>query len=206
MLLTGVGPHRAARSLEMRLAHGLRPDLIVSSGFAGALSPALALSSWIAGARIGEWNGVEAVPVQDVALVKGPPGVARCEVRSSSELVLVAGAMPVADAREPVVVDMESAALARVAARWGIAFAVVRLISDTPAHPLPRFSAAFASAMAATTNGSRLSLAGRGLFGAIADPPGVLRLVRQGTACLRELEAGWQRLAAWSSAHSASPA
>ena len=78
--------------------------------------------------------------------------------------------MTLADAREPVVVDMESAALARVAARWGVAFAVVRLISDTPAHPLPAFSAPFASAMAATTTGSRLSLAGRGLFGAIADP------------------------------------
>lgn len=196
MLLTGVGPHRAARSLAMRLARGLRPDLIVSSGFAGALSPALALSSWITGARVGEWNGVRAVPVEGVALVAGPPGLVCCEVRSSIELVV--GGSTTTHAGELVVVDMESAALARVAARFDVAFAVVRLISDTPQHPLPAFSAAFASAMAAMTTGSRLSLAGRGLAGAIADPHGVLRLVRQGTACLRDLEAGWQRLAAWS--------
>ncbi len=36
MLLTGVGPVRAARSLARRLARGGVPDLVVSSGFAGA--------------------------------------------------------------------------------------------------------------------------------------------------------------------------
>jgi len=199
MLLTGVGPHRAAHSLEMRLARGERPDLVISSGFAGALSPTLALSSWVSGARVGEWNGARAVPVDGVALVKGPPGVVRCEVCSSSELA-VGGAMTLADAAHPVVVDMESAALARVATRWEIAFAVVRLISDTPAHPLPAFSAPFASALAAMAAGERLSLAGRGLVGAMVDPRGVVRLVRQSLACLRELEAGWQRHAEWSSA------
>lgn len=199
MLLTGVGPRRAARSLEMRLARGRRPDLVISSGFAGALSPTLMLSSWISGARIGEWNGARAVPVEGVALAKGPPGVVRCEVRSSSELAL-GGTMTLADAADPVVVDMESAALAQVAARWEIAFAIVRLISDTPAHPLPAFSAPFASALAATEAGERLSLAGRGLVGAMIDPRGVIRLVRQSLACLRELEDGWQRLAEWSSA------
>jgi hypothetical protein len=47
VLETGVGLTRARGALERRLARGPRPELVVSSGFAGAYSRDLAVSSWI---------------------------------------------------------------------------------------------------------------------------------------------------------------
>lgn len=193
VLLTGVGPARAARTLAERLARGALPDLVVSSGFAGALTPTLALGSWITGARVSEWDGALRLSV-DVELVCAP-GLVRCEVVSSSALVApsdVPGA-----ATTPLVADMESAALAREARRRGVAFAIVRLISDTPAHPLPAFVSPFAAALAATTTASRLAAAGRGLAAAAARPRDVVRLVTESGAWLRGLEDGWRALGAW---------
>lgn len=195
MLFTGVGPHRAARSLDERLSRGALPDLVVSSGFAGALSPTIALSSWVTASRVVEWNDGARVPVLGVELVEGPPGLLRCEVVSSSTLLSSKAAGLTDDGAEPLVVDMESAALAREAARRGVAFAVVRLVSDTPAKPLPSFLAPFAAAMAATNTSSRVALAGRGIRQALADPRGLLALATEGPEWLRQLEAGWQTLA-----------
>jgi nucleoside phosphorylase len=198
MLLTGVGPLRAARSLAQRLARGVLPDLVVSSGFAGALSPELALSSWVAGARVSEWNGHARVPVEAVALVCAP-GLVRCDVLSSSTLISANDALDdaVPDPGSGVVVDMESAALAREAGRRGVPFAIVRLISDTPAHPLPSFVSPFAAALSAPTTASRVASAGRGLCAAVADPFAVVRLVRDSARWLRDLEDGWKRLGPW---------
>jgi hypothetical protein len=195
MLLTGVGPTHAARRLEERLARGVLPDLIVSSGFAGALSSTLALATWITGVRVGEWNGVARVPVEGVSLVAGPPGLVRCEVLSSS--ALLSGGVTIDEGATPVAADMESAALAREAARKDVPFAIVRLISDTPAHPLPQFVSPFAAALSATTMTSRLTSAGRGLREAIADPRGVVRLLRESSVWLRDLEEGWRNLSHW---------
>jgi hypothetical protein len=199
-LLTGVGPDRAARALAERLARGELPELVVSSGFAGAVGPAPELASWISAISVSEWNGVARSPVGGLALVL-PSELRRCAVVSSRVLVtrgarsaLAAGGPETTGDAPPVVVDMESAALARTAAGHGVAFAVVRLISDTPAHPLPAFLAPFTAALSATSVASRLALAGRGLSGALADPRGVVRLAREGAAWLRELETGWSRL------------
>jgi hypothetical protein len=196
LLLTGVGPQRAARSLAERLRHGVQPDLVVSSGFAGAVSPALPLASWITATRVSEWNGAARIPVEDVVLIAGPPHLVRCEVLSSS--VLVVGDELESDGSAPIAVDMESAALARVAGQKGIRFAVARMISDTPAHPLPRFLSPFVSALSATTTTERLGALGRGLGRAVADPRGVVRLVKESSSWLRDLEAGWRELALWS--------
>jgi hypothetical protein len=195
MLMTGVGPVRAARSLARRLAGGLMPELIVSSGFAGALSRSLRLSSWISGACIGEFDGVTCRPVEGLALAEGPPGLVPCDVWSSS-VALLGCAVDVSSPR-PVAVDMESAALARVAASRGVPFAVVRMISDTPAHPLPELLSPLAAALSSTSARARLTFAGRALRSAIVSPLQTLRLVREGRAWLRELEDGWRHLAHW---------
>jgi nucleoside phosphorylase len=193
MLLTGVGPVRAGRTLAARLSRGARPDLVVSSGFAGALSPTLALASWITAVRVHEWTGTRRVPVE-VHLVEGPADLERCEVLSSSGLV--SSDVPVADASAsaPIVVDMESASLARESSRRGLPFSVLRLISDTPSHPLPSFLSPFASAMAATTTSSRVAHAARGLRSALSRPGDVLHLLQDAPTWLRELEAGWRLL------------
>jgi hypothetical protein len=165
----------------------------VSSGFAGALSPRIALSSWITALRIVEWNGVERIPVKGVALADGPSGLLPCEVLSSSRLVNVGTPMPPLDGERPLVVDMESAALAREATRRGVRFSVLRLISDTPQRPLPPFMSPFAAAMASTTTRARVSLVGRGLRAALADPRAVVRLLDEAPSWLRLLERGWER-------------
>lgn len=193
MLLTGVGPFHAARALADRLAGGRLPDLVVSSGFAGALSTELALSSWITGARVSEWNEAEsvAIEVQGLDLVCAP-GLAQCDVVSSSVLALPGA--PMSGSSTPLAIDMESAALAREARRRGVRFAVARLISDTPAQPLPAFMAPFAAALAAPGTEARLRAAGRGLRAAAGDPRGVVRFVGQSSTWLRALEGGWSRL------------
>lgn len=195
LLLTGVGPRRAARSLAARLARGSLPDVVVSSGFAGALSPGLALSSLITGARVSEWDGVARVPV-DAGVLVCAPGLVRCDVVSSSTLVV--SAEDALDGGSALAVaDMESAALGREAARRGVPFAIVRVISDTPAHPLPAFMSPFAAAMAAEGTASRLASAGRGLRAAVAHPLAVVRLVQESARWLRALEDGWRSLAPW---------
>jgi hypothetical protein len=201
-LLTGVGPVRAAQALAARLARGELPDLVVSSGFAGALGHELPLATWATGARVREWDGATsvAIDVEGVALVQAP-GLAACDVLSSS--VVMSQALLSDDAAgrafAPLVADMESAALAREACRRGLSFAVARLISDTPAHPLPAFVSPFAAALAAPAVASRLRAAGRGLCAAALDPRAVVRFVEESSAWLRVLEDGWKRLrgAAW---------
>ncbi len=212
MLLTGVGPARAARALDRRLANGPLPDLVVSSGFAGALTPTLALSSWVTGARVSEWNASESAAVEVAGLVLVCAlGLERCDVISSSTLVVPGASFPSARdhtragaaPRAPLVVDMESAALAREARRRGVPFAVARLVSDTPAHPMPAFMAPFAAALAGEAAASRLVAAGRGVCAAVTAPRAVARFLRESSTWLRALEDGWMRLAiagAWRSA------
>ena len=195
LLLTGVGPLRAAHSLAARLAHGHLPlpELVVSSGFAGALSPTLAIASWITGIRVSEWNGLMRVPVEGVAIVEGPSDLERCDVLSST--AILTGISPAPPGSTPLVVDMESAALAREAGRRGIAFSVVRLISDTPSHPLPAFLSPLSSALSATSTASRLTHATRAVCRALVNPRAVARLMKESATWLTELELGWQRFA-----------
>jgi hypothetical protein len=196
MLLTGVGPLRAARALAERLSRGPLPDLVVSSGFAGALTGALPLASWITAVRLGEWEGGARIAVDGVSLIDAFPDLVACEVLSAS--TLVSGSIPCSGA-EPVAVDMESVSLAREAARRGVSFAVVRLVSDTPAQPLPAFLSPFTAALAATTTGkrARVALAAQGVRAALGDPLSALRLVADGPLWLRRLEEGWRAFASF---------
>lgn len=204
MLLTGVGPERARRSLEARLLARAgsssllsSPSLVVSTGFAGALDRSFARLSWVTATKVRD--------VADVDLREGPSEVARCEVVSSKELVATSGAS--ASLEGGVVVDMESAALAEVARSRSIPFMVLRLVSDTPDAPLPAFLSPFTNALAAETTSSRLRFAARGLRSALGDPRGVASLLREGREWTASLRDGWSRfaLALSASAPAASP-
>jgi hypothetical protein len=188
--LTGVGPLRAARALGERLTSGPLPDLVVSSGFAGALTPGLALSSWITAARLGEWIDGVRVAAEGIGLLAPFPHLLACEVVSSSMLVTASVA-----SAEPIAADMESVALAREAARRGVAFAVARLVSDTPDRPLPALLSPFTAALAATSTRERVVHAARGARAALADPRAAVRLLSDGPTWLRGLEEGWSAFA-----------
>lgn len=177
-LLTGVGAVHAARALSERLVAGERPSLVVSSGFAGALRGDLPVGTWVT---------ARTLPAAGT-LREAPPPAVPCAMVSSD--VLVQGQRLDGDA-----VDMESVALAAVAHEHGLPFMVLRLVSDTPADPLPRFLGGFTDAMAATSRRGKLGGIARGLRGVLDDPRGVVRVVREGRAWTRDLERGWTTFA-----------
>jgi nucleoside phosphorylase len=194
-LRTGVGPIRAAQSLRRRLACGERPSIVVSSGFAGALTAGIDVGTWVTATRVAEWlNGMH-VEVPEVVLREGPAPARRCKILSSEHIFGGWALLRSADDGSALAVDMESAALAREAGGRGITFMVLRLVSDTPERPLPSFLSPFAAAMATTDAESKLAHTARGLRGALADPHGVARIVREGIAWTRGLAQGWERFA-----------
>ncbi len=189
VLRTGVGPVRAAAALRRRLVRGVRPALVVSSGFAGALPGPLPLHGCITATELLRLEAGRAVPV---ALPPGTlrvlPGAARCAVLSAAAVTRAAPSCPSA----ATAVDMESAALAEVAAGAGIPFAVLRVISDTAAAPFPAFVADLAAAMASGAPGERLRAATRAVAAGIRLPGAVVSLVRSSLASRRALAAAWR--------------
>lgn len=177
-LLTGVGAAHAARALSGRLARGERPALVVSSGFAGALTGDLPVGTWVTARSLPGAGELRLAPAPAVP----------CAVVSSD--VLVQGQRLDGDA-----VDMESVALAAVAHEHRIPFMVLRLVSDTPDDPLPTFLGGFTAAMAATSRRAKLGGIARGLRGVLDDPGGVVRVVREGRAWTRDLTDGWKTFA-----------
>jgi len=131
----GIGRRCAIEATEALIA-AERPQAIISAGFAGALSPAGGVGQRIApgvvldaetGERFFCADGGEGVLVS-------APEVAGCEFKKQLALRFKAEA-----------VDMEAAAVARVAQMHGVAFYVVKAISDEldfPMPPLHRFVSA----------------------------------------------------------------
>jgi hypothetical protein len=193
--LVGVGPAHASRALRDRLARGPLPTRIVSSGFAGALSGDIPLGAWIEAASLFAWEGSCVLVVSlsslrlDSALACVP-----CDVISADHLVRCESPLPRFASGRPLAVDMESAALAREAGARGIAFSVVRLVSDTPERPLPRFVAPFTAAIAGSGPRSRAALVARGVASAIAAPFTVARFVYEGRVWTTMLRDGWTAL------------
>jgi adenosylhomocysteine nucleosidase len=183
VLRTGVGAACAGAALEERIARS-KPSRIVSTGFAGATG--LAPLVWVRAARVFGTDG-EAI---DVTLVDGPDDAIACDVHEVADLVTQ-------HAREGQrVVDMESAALARVAAAHGLPFAVVRLVTDTPAAPLPAFLGAFTAAMAAR-GPRRAAHALRGIRDLVRSPADALALARAGKRWPAALTERWRRARGW---------
>lgn len=197
--VTGVGLVRAAKSLAARFAREELPSLVVSSGFAGVLSPGIPVGCWVTATRVAELCNGACVDVREVTLREAPSPALRCNVVSSGS-VLQRGTSenllpPRADGPTTLAVDMESAAIAREAAGRGVAVMVLRLVSDTPEQPLPEFLTPFAAAMASIGVRARIAHGASGVRSALGDPRGVARLVRDGSAWTGELARGWEHFA-----------
>lgn len=141
VVLSGVGPRAAGQAAE-KLARAGAAGL-VSFGYAGALNPALRSGTLILpdeiidgdGNRHGtdrDWlRGLAAAIAPDVPVVTGPLlSVARMLASAEDKHAahLATGA---------VAVDMESAAIAAVAARHGLPFIAVRAVLDEAAQTVP---------------------------------------------------------------------
>ena len=206
LLLVGVGPARAARSLRERLAREPAPSRILSCGFAGALVGGVPLGAWITAETLSEWNGAALVPMADPApLAASEPSspltpsfsCIPCDVVSADHLV--GRDSPIRKlartSTRPLIADMESAALAREAGARGIPFSIVRVVSDTPEHPLPEFLSPFTAAMAGDGARARFGLVARGVGSALTDPRGVARLLTEGRSWTKMLRDGFRILA-----------
>jgi len=110
----GPGPRLAARALEKRIA----VDGIISTGFCGALDSALRVGDIVLGRSESCPAGVEILSMDRVITTAKE----RRELRESTGAAAV---------------EMESAAVARKAAEWGVPFRCIRAVSDSAAEDLP---------------------------------------------------------------------
>jgi hypothetical protein len=192
VLTTGVGPERSRAALARRLRAGGPPgppSLIVSSGFAGALTAGIDALSWVTASVIHRLAGGRAVPV---GLPSGLLRVARdataCEVVSADRAL----ADDVSGLGGPAAVDMESAALAEVASEARIAFLVLRLVTDTPAHRLAPLGRRLADALSARTVAGRAVHGARAALEGARSPVQALAFVRESLVWRERLRAGWR--------------
>ncbi len=123
LLANGPGPKLVERALGSRSAAGWGVDGLMSIGFCGALDPAL---------RVGDIVVSGDVP-------RSANGVfVRGEVLSVDRVAVTAEEKHRLRTRTgAAVVEMESAAVAAQARRWGVPFRCVRAVSDTAAEDLP---------------------------------------------------------------------
>jgi hypothetical protein len=189
VLRTGVGPARAAAALTARLRTAPLPTLVVSSGFAGALSPGIPLHAVVTASGLHRLGAEGAVPVPlPVGGLRPLAGALPCQFATTDGVwAAVAPGLPA-----PAAVDMESAALAETAAAAGVPVAVLRVISDTPAAPLPPFAAALGAALVAGPNLAGLRAAGGALAAATRRPVAAVAFARSSLAAARALRAAWR--------------
>ncbi len=144
VLESGMGFDNAARAAEMAIREQ-RPDLLISVGFCGGVSPELQAGDVVVAKQmvIVTRNGLEEVPVSFAGT--GQTFVARqVEMRvfgglfASTPAIMskkrLAGMLP-AGCPYPVV-EMESAAIAIIAAENNIPLLAIRAVSDTIADEL----------------------------------------------------------------------
>lgn len=141
LAVTGEGAGRASEAGRVLLSELPIGGLIVV-GIAGGLSPSLAPGSVIVARRVLDDGGTAPAPDgRWAAAVQGCGNAVPGTILSSSSMLCTRDAKALAYARlgtaEPAVVDLESAALARVAAAHGVPYIAVRAVCDTAEENLP---------------------------------------------------------------------
>ena len=146
-LKTGVGPRRSAAGLEDAL-QAVKPSLILMIGYAGALDPSLKLGDLVAVNKASMFRLEEENPTWDRVLLQGTYALADSEAlaekgRSFGLNVCTGDALTssyvlgdpahkriLREKLQASIVDMETAALARVAESRSVPFSCIRAISD----------------------------------------------------------------------------
>lgn len=139
----GIGPERAARAAEQLVAEGVRG--LVSFGTAGALVPGLAPGAVLVPERVASAAGVLAINGAWRVHVLQRLSAARIHIApgnmTDADVVVTTSAQKAAlgAARNATAVDMESAAVLRVAARYALPALVLRVVMDPLEMEVPAF-------------------------------------------------------------------
>ena len=149
MIVTGAGADRVMRTLDKKMD----VEGIVNTGFCGALDPALAIGDIVT------WD-----PAAESRILCTDRVVHTREEKR--KLWQESGA---------AAVDMESTAVAKIAAEWGVPFRYVRAVSDTADQDMPLD---FNRYRARDGNFSRLRIALAAMRRPFSVAPGLLRLDR----------------------------
>jgi len=139
LLQSGIGLDKAARTAQTA-ADLLRPDLIVSAGFCGALFPGLETGDIIAAEKLYRYSSgiLTRYPVSDSALpeipiLNGHSGIRRGIFISSEDIVdkllLISHIKHLAT--PSTVLEMESWSISNVCRERGIKFLAIRAVSDS---------------------------------------------------------------------------
>ncbi len=193
VLATGVGPVRAAEALqrwieEARARGQPSPALVVSSGFAGAITPGLERLAWVTASAVHRLAGANVVPAAiPLTLLRVASGASRCDVLSADAVV----ARTIPGLQRPAVADMESAALAEVAGGAGIPFAVLRLVTDTPANPLDALGRHLAATLSAANVAQAASRGAGAVLQAARAPGASATFLRDALGWRSALRARW---------------
>jgi hypothetical protein len=125
----GIGGKHARHAAEVVIEQ-TRPELLVSAGMAGAISPQL---------KVGDVGRIR--EVVDVATGdRYPTRRGEWALVTSQDINDVAEKQALLTKYAADVVDMEGAAVAQVAREHGLEFAAVKAISDDAAFPMPRLN------------------------------------------------------------------
>jgi len=132
ILHTGVGPNNCNDRIEA-LLHKMRPPIVISAGFAGALAADLKVGDLIIAENFSDQRLV------DAAKRTLPTGTFRtAKIFTSASIVdSVAERNQIASASGATAVDMETGAIASVCHSHGVPLLALRAISDTPEQPFP---------------------------------------------------------------------
>lgn len=144
LVASGDGAARASASVSFLLRE-FPVSFLVGVGAAGALVPSLEAGEIVVASHVVDESGE--TPAPDASLI------ARAAALGAKPATLVSTARPICSSKEKsavavrfgvadsasAVVDMESAAWARVAASRGVPFALLRAVSDTFEESLPEF-------------------------------------------------------------------
>jgi adenosylhomocysteine nucleosidase len=145
--VSGVGAANAARAARELVAAGV--GALLSWGVAGALDPALGCGAVLLPAEILGPASAAALPLQRLATCRSWRERVAAALQAHAPLsagALLTSALPVATAASKarlfrdtraVAVDMESAAVAHVAAEHALPFITLRVILDTASVSLP---------------------------------------------------------------------
>lgn len=122
----GIGGKHAGHAAEMVIEQ-TQPELLVSAGMAGAISPQLKVGA------VGRIREVVDVATGDRYPTRGGEWV----LATSQDISDIAEKRALLTKYGADVVDMEGAAVAQVAKQRGLEFAAVKAISDDAAFPMP---------------------------------------------------------------------